>query len=61
MALPHELLGAWMSDPTDLEGVEEFGNVSLEFTADGSLTYTIHADQLHPIDAPASRHHGFAA
>jgi hypothetical protein len=36
MPLPDELLGAWISDPTDLDGISEFGNVSLEFVSDGS-------------------------
>ena len=44
MPLPDELVGVWISDPTDVEGISEFGNVILEFQPDGSLTYTIHAE-----------------
>ncbi len=39
-----ELLGTWVSDPEDEEGIREFGRVSLEFSEDGDLTYTIHGD-----------------
>jgi hypothetical protein len=44
MPLPDELVGAWISAPTDLDGISEFGNVSLEFGSDGSLKYTIHTE-----------------
>ena len=44
VALPAELLGSWISDPNDREGIDEFGNVSLTFEPDGSLTYTIHTE-----------------
>ena len=44
MALPEELIGTWISDPADHDGLDYFGNVSLEFDSDGSLTYTIHAE-----------------
>ena len=43
-ALPAELLGRWISDPNDQEGIDAFGKVSLEFVSDGSLKYTIHTD-----------------
>ncbi len=39
------LVGSWTSDPEDLDGIETFGRVSLEFSAGGSLTYTIHGDR----------------
>ena len=44
VALPAELLGSWISDPNDREGIDEFGNVSLTFEPDGSFTYTIHTE-----------------
>ena len=44
VALPDELIGTWISDPADHDGLDYFGNVSLEFDSDGSLTYTIHAE-----------------
>jgi hypothetical protein len=43
-ARPAELLGSWSSDSNDREANDEFGNVSLTFKPDGSLTYTIHAE-----------------
>jgi len=42
--LPAELLGTWISDPNDRAGIDEFGNLSLEFVSDGSLKYTIHTE-----------------
>jgi hypothetical protein len=39
MALPDELIGPWISDPADHDGLDYFGNVTLEFDSDGSLTY----------------------
>jgi hypothetical protein len=38
------LMGAWVSDPEDQEGVQEFGHATLEFEEDGQLTYTVHAE-----------------
>ena len=40
-----ELLGTWASDPEDQEGIREFGRTTLDFAADGQLTYTVRADQ----------------
>ena len=36
------LVGRWTSDPEDEDGIREFGQVTLEFSGDGELTYTIH-------------------
>ena len=38
------MLGTWISDPNDRAGIDEFGNVSLTFEPNGSLTYTIHTE-----------------
>jgi hypothetical protein len=37
-----ELVGGWVVAPDDPRTVQRLGNVSLEFSADGRLTYTIH-------------------
>jgi hypothetical protein len=34
------LIGRWTSDPTDVEGIREFGRAHLEFFPDGTLIYT---------------------
>jgi hypothetical protein len=36
-----ELIGKWRTDPDDLESIQEYGSVFLEFRTDGSLIYTI--------------------
>lgn len=36
------LLGNWRTDPRDRWSLNEFGDVSLNFDATGSLVYTIH-------------------
>ena len=43
MSAVDELIGTWMSDPEDEEGIREFGRVTLEFEEDGQLTYVVHA------------------
>lgn len=43
MRAPDQLIGTWVSDPEDEEGIREFGRVTLEFEEDGQLTYTVHA------------------
>ena len=40
----HELLGRWTTDPTDTEAIEEYGQTTVVFSADGSLTYIIHGE-----------------
>ncbi len=40
-----QFLGRWRSDPTDEDAIEEYGEVSLEFRADGQLIYVIHAGE----------------
>lgn len=37
-----KLLGCWISDPQDLDGIDRFGQVSLEFSGNGRLKYTVH-------------------
>lgn len=37
-----ELVGRWILDIKDESSLRAFGNVSLEFSADGKLTYGIH-------------------
>src|SRR4051812_43773125 len=36
------LLGTWRTDPGDASSLRDFGDVSLRFEQDGTLTYTIH-------------------
>ncbi len=36
------LIGEWITDPSDLESLREYGQVSLRFTPSGELLYTIH-------------------
>ncbi len=36
-----QLLGKWVSDPDDPIGYAKYGDVSLEFLADGQLIYTM--------------------
>lgn len=36
------LLGTWKSDPGDSAGAQEYGRVTLEFGADGTLLYISH-------------------
>ena len=43
------LIGKWRSDADDPEGIGEFGEVSLEFSPNGGLTYTIHVDEKRQI------------
>ena len=38
-----QLVGRWMTDPDDLEGLEAYGQATLVFGADGSLTYVTHS------------------
>jgi hypothetical protein len=37
-----ELLGVWRTDPGDEASLNDYGDVSLAFAADGSLTHTTH-------------------
>lgn len=43
MNAAHRLVGTWVSDPEDPDGMREFGRATLEFEEDGQLTYTAHA------------------
>ena len=38
----HQLVGKWKSDPDDLAAINEYGDVSLSFSPNGALTYTVH-------------------
>lgn len=40
----NQLLGRWITDPTDDSNAGRYGSVSMEFSADGYLTYTLHAE-----------------
>jgi hypothetical protein len=39
-----DLMGNWVSDPHDEASIREYGSVSLEFSDDGRLFYTIHSE-----------------
>lgn len=39
-----ELLGRWVTDPTDSKSLAEYGEVSLDFGPNGQLAYTIHLE-----------------
>ena len=43
-SLRSRLLGAWRSDPEDFEAIREYGDVSLDFSRNGALTYTVHGE-----------------
>jgi hypothetical protein len=38
-----EILGCWVLDPNDVNSFEVYGDISLEFKANGELIYTIHS------------------
>ena len=37
-----QLVGRWITDPTDAGNARRYGSVSMEFSDDGNLTYTLH-------------------
>jgi hypothetical protein len=37
-----QLIGEWISDPTDSESLRKYGKVSMSFKDDGRLVYRIH-------------------
>jgi hypothetical protein len=39
-----QIVGKWRSDPDDLEALRMYGDVSLDFSRNGALTYTIHTE-----------------
>lgn len=39
----NEILGCWILDPADVKSLERYGNIAIEFKADGELIYTIHS------------------
>ena len=39
------LVGVWVSDPSDVTGLRVYGSVTVEFTKTGRLIYTIHGDE----------------
>ena len=43
MSDPSKLFGTWRTDPNDDWSLREYGDVSLEFTPDGRLIYTVHS------------------
>lgn len=38
------LLGEWSTDPEDVEAIENYGRVTMNFRPNGTLVYTIHGD-----------------
>ena len=45
----NELVGVWKTDPTDNATLEIYGEVTMEFTNDGRLIYTIHEEDREQI------------
>ena len=43
-SLANQLIGVWHTDPEDFHALEIYGRVTLSFTKDRHLVYTIHAD-----------------
>jgi hypothetical protein len=43
--LDQRLIGTWVSDPEDEEGIRELGRATIEFTEDGRLIYVIHGEE----------------
>ena len=43
-SLTDTLIGRWHTDPADITSLREYGSVSLNFTADGRLIYTIRSE-----------------
>ena len=39
-----QIIGKWRSDPDDPEAIATYGDVSLDFTRNGGLVYTIHVE-----------------
>jgi hypothetical protein len=39
-----QIIGRWRSDPDDPEAIATYGDVLLDFSRNGGLTYTIHAE-----------------
>ena|SRR5258705_9837938 len=39
-----QLVGSWITDPTDKEALDEYGSTTLVFTESGDLRYIIHAE-----------------
>jgi hypothetical protein len=43
--LSSQLIGRWVSDPSDVEALEVYGKVALVFGTDGSLRYILQGEQ----------------
>jgi hypothetical protein len=39
-----QIIGKWRSDPDHPEAIATYGDVSLDFSPNGALTYTIHTE-----------------
>ena len=39
----NQIIGRWTRDPDDPKAIATYGDVSLDFSRNGALTYTIHA------------------
>ena len=44
-----QLVGKWRSDPEDPDSIREYGDVSLDFSPNGGLTYTVHGEETRQI------------
>jgi hypothetical protein len=55
-----QIVGTWRSDPDDHEAISEYGDVSLEFSPNGGLKYTVHTEGKRQIMLLAYRVEGNA-
>ena len=44
-----QLVGKWRSDPEDPDAIQEYGDVSLDFSSSGGLAYTVHGEDTRQI------------
>ena len=47
--LSSQLVGRWITDPTDKEALKDYGPATLVFTESGDLRYIIHAEDKNQI------------
>lgn len=43
------LIGEWSTDPEDLQAIENYGRVTMNFRPNGTLVYTIHGDSKNDV------------
>lgn len=41
MATAEDLVGKWVSDPLDVDSIRDYGQVSLDFSGNGTLVYAV--------------------